>query len=303
MRRIIVVVGVLCIVSIAYAAGPGTSTAQFLKLGIGARATAMGEAASSTVSGADAIYWNTAGLGATTNYDVAFTHVEWIDDLRYEYVSGAVPIGRFGVMGIAYGQLTMGELEGRNEFGEPTGNFTAGDKVISLGYGIGLFNLIRVGAAVKYISSQIEDEKASAYAGDFGLMVTPIKGLTGGFAIYNVGSDMTFINEPDPLPLGYRGGASYEWPIAEKHNLIFSGDAVKFNDFEDVRGGVGAEYTLLNMISGRVGYKINYDTDKYSGGAGFKYRFADRIGMRFDYSYNTMEDFGAAHRVSLGVSL
>ena len=40
----------------------GITTAQFLKIGVGARASAMGEAFTAVANDASALYWNPAGL-------------------------------------------------------------------------------------------------------------------------------------------------------------------------------------------------------------------------------------------------
>ena len=40
----------------------GISTAQFLKIGVGARASAMGEAFIAVSNDASALYWNAAGI-------------------------------------------------------------------------------------------------------------------------------------------------------------------------------------------------------------------------------------------------
>ena len=42
----------------------GISTAQFLKIGVGSRATAMGESFVAIANDASALYWNPAGLSS-----------------------------------------------------------------------------------------------------------------------------------------------------------------------------------------------------------------------------------------------
>ena len=52
----------------------GTTTAQFLKLGVGARAIGMGEAYSAIADDPTAIYWNPAGLAAVSEHSVSLMH-------------------------------------------------------------------------------------------------------------------------------------------------------------------------------------------------------------------------------------
>jgi hypothetical protein len=269
----------------------------------------MGEAYCALASGADAAFWNPAGLATTDGYEVSFTHNEWIDDIRYEYAAAAVPVFGYGTVALSYGQLTMGELEGYDRFGNPTQNFTAGDKQIGVSYGIGLFNMLQVGAGFKYIMSNIENENATAYAGDFGVIFRPpmLPQLSIGAAGYNFGTEMVFIEQGDPLPRGARFGFGYEQPLGEIHNVVVSLDGVKYNDWDNYRANIGGEYTLLDMISGRVGYKIEFsdgeeeNPDGFTLGGGFKHSVAG-IKLRFDYAFAEMDKFDATHRVSLGIN-
>ncbi len=306
--KYIVAVGLIITSSVSFAS-TGAATAQFLKIGVGARAIGMGEAYVALAEGADASYWNPAGLAATEGYDISFTHNEWIDDIRYEYVAAAVPVFGYGTVAVSYGQLTMGELEGYDRFGNPTQNFTAGDKAIGVSYGIGLFDMIQVGAGFKYVMSNIENEDATAYAGDFGVIFRPpmLQQLSVGAAGYNFGTEMVFIEQGDPLPRGVRVGAAYEQPLGDIHGIVFSLDGAKYNDWDNYRANVGGEYTLLDMISGRAGYKIEFhdgeeeNPDGFTLGGGFKHGIGG-IKLRFDYAFAEMDKFDATHRVSFGIN-
>lgn len=90
---------------------------EFLSIGVGARAQAMGGAQVSFVSDASSGFWNPAGLtglgrGAKTDLDLAAMHAEWFGGIgKYDYVGAALPLPgqerylgltfiRFGVDGI-----------------------------------------------------------------------------------------------------------------------------------------------------------------------------------------------------------
>lgn len=306
--KYVVIVSLVVASSVSFAA-TGAATAQFLKIGVGARAIGMGEAYCALASGANATFWNPAGLATADGYEVSFTHNEWIDDIRYEYVAAAVPVFGYGTIALSYGQLTMGELEGYDRFGNPTQNFTAGDRLVGVSYGIGLFDMLQVGAGFKYIMSNIENEDATAYAGDFGVIFHPpmLPQLSIGAAGYNFGTEMVFIEQGDPLPRGARFGFGYEQPLGGIHNVVVSLDGVKYNDWDNYRANIGGEYTLLDMISGRAGYKIEFtdgeeeNPDGFTLGGGFKHSLGGVI-MRFDYAFAEMDKFDATHRVSLGIN-
>ena len=52
----------------------GSTTAQFLKLGIGAKSAGMGNAVTSVNNGTDAIYWNPANLSYIDKKELSFSH-------------------------------------------------------------------------------------------------------------------------------------------------------------------------------------------------------------------------------------
>ena len=60
----------------------GTSSLQFLKVMPTARATAMGDAYVSLASGADAVYWNAAGLTTLESHTLTSSVVLWLFDTK-----------------------------------------------------------------------------------------------------------------------------------------------------------------------------------------------------------------------------
>src|SRR5437867_5528229 len=72
----------------------GTSSATFLKIGVGARATGLGEAFVAVANDPSAVYWNPAGLASVLHQEVLFSHVSWPADVSYEHVAWVVPSRR-----------------------------------------------------------------------------------------------------------------------------------------------------------------------------------------------------------------
>ncbi len=304
MKRLIpYLVAALATACVAGAADAGSSAAAFLKIGVGARAVGMGEAQAAAAEGPEALYWNPAGLAVNSRRAVSFTHNEWLEDVRYEYLGLSYPLFNLGTIGFSAGRVGMGKLTGRDEEGNYTGEFGASDMVLSLGYARRLFNFLAVGAAAEYISSKIEDESASAFAGSVGAVgELPLPGLAVGVSASNIGGEMKFIDKGDPLPLALRGGVAYLLPFGGENNeLMVAVDAVKFNDRDDVMVNTGVEYWFMKTIAARAGYKGNYDEDGLTGGLGFKYSPTANLGLLADYAYADMGLFGATHRISLGM--
>src|SRR5271170_5287471 len=98
MRRIALLVAGLALTAPGFAAdfttgAKGTTTADFLELGVGARADAMGEAYSAVADGADALYWNPGGLARVQDHDVTLKHAPYIDSSYYDSIEYAQKVG------------------------------------------------------------------------------------------------------------------------------------------------------------------------------------------------------------------
>ncbi|MFC1501620.1 hypothetical protein ACFL58_04145, partial [Elusimicrobiota bacterium] len=78
----------------------------------------------------------------------------------------------------------------------------------------GMINYVNVGVNIKYISSNIDDVTATAFAADIGAQKTYVDArIQVGAAVQNLGSEVKFNFEGDPLPLNFRLGAKYALPI------------------------------------------------------------------------------------------
>ena len=304
MKRLLASVITLAVAAgVAGAAEEGSSAAAFLKIGVGARAAGMGEAQVAVAEGPDALYWNPAGLAAYDRGAVSFSHNEWLEDVRYEYLGLSYPLLNVGTFAFTAGRVSMGEIEGRNEQGDPTGTFSASDMVLSFGYARRLWGILSVGAGAEYVTEKIENESAAAFAGTAGAMVdTTLPGLAAGVSASNVGGELKFIEVGDPLPLVVRGGLAYLLPFGgDTNELTVAADMVKFNDSDDVKFNGGVEYWFMGTVAARAGYKANYDLDGITGGLGFKYAPTAKVGLAADYAYADMGVFGATHRISVGM--
>jgi len=271
----------------------------FLKIGVGARATAMGSAQAAVAADATSLYWNPAGLALVDGWDFHVSHNEWFQDIRQEYVGVARRWGNHG-FGAAFSGLYMSELERRDDVGNFLGHFGFYDVAATAGWGMSVKPGVFVGASGKFLLEQIDDETASGYAFDVaGRYDTPVAGLSLGAGVYNVGPDMKFVDEEFAIPMTVRGGAAYAFPLEQwQSSVLVAADVVSYKG-EDVKVHAGAEYTYREMVSVAAGYKSGYDVEGLSAGAGFR-----RGALSLNYAYSMIDsDLGDAHRVSLSYRL
>ncbi len=311
----------------------GTTAAQFLKISQGARATSMGSAFVAVADDPSTIYWNAAGLARLENNGVLFDHTQWIADVKYNFLAGALNLGDFGTLGVSFITSSIEEMN-VTTVDNPGGTgetFSASDIAFSLAWAINLTDNFSIGFNPKIISQSIWKMSATAFAVDMGVLYnTPFNGITLGMSISNFGSKMEMQgqssvilvdlddesggnNDKIPanlqldawdLPLGFKVGVSYAPEISDNHKLIMAVEASHPNDnYESVN--IGGEYTFNNMFSVRGGYKslfLDNAEESFSLGAGFQQNLVGNINIRFDYSYTDFGRLSDIQKFTLGIN-
>ena len=283
-----------------YAGSVGTTGAQFLKLGVGARPIGMGGCFVGIADDVNAIAWNPAGLNYLVEREISFMHGVWFEDIYFDYLAYASLNKVFGGrVGGAIKYLSMSKIEKIDSMGIKLGeSFQPYDLAVILSYARKIMD-IPLGINLKFIRSRIDDIEANAFAFDLGGIYKLVKEkLSIGIVIENIGTKMKFENEADPLPLNMKMGGTYRLI----KDLIVGMD-VNIPCDNCINGHLGIEYVYKEIkkvqIAGRVGYKTNTidDIDLLSGlSAGFGFRWQ---GYGIDYAWVPYGDLGNTHRVSL----
>jgi hypothetical protein len=85
----------------AFAAGGGSSGAEFLRVAMGARPAGLGESFTGLADDVTAVAWNPAGLGQLEGAQFSAMHLAWFSDISYEYLAGCYPIGGLGSIAVS----------------------------------------------------------------------------------------------------------------------------------------------------------------------------------------------------------
>lgn len=278
--------------SVAYAGdGAGSSAMEFLKIGVSARSAATGGAFSALSDGPMSAYYNPAGLSRADNIQIAGMHAEWFQDLRYEYIGLALPVGRAGGLGLSFSYLNFGNIEGYSETNVPTGNISAYDMAMTLSYGHQITGGLSMGIGVKGIGEKLDNVDAFGFAGDVGLQYS-YGNYLGGLSLMNIGPDIKYETSSSPLPTTVNTGISY-FPFGSNLALM-AGAAVPFSG--DVSFKAGFEYTYQNLMVLRSGYDSQNSIDDNTGlsfGGGL-----NLTSHSLDYAYNVNSLMGGTHQIS-----
>lgn len=294
----------------AFGAGKGEAGGQFLRVGVGARAPAMGGAFSPVADDATAIYWNPAGLAQLEKREVSLSYNMYFEDTAAQFVGYAHPTEDRGTMGGAIRMLSVGDIERRTaaagDADNPDlGTFNTQDMALSFGWanhrGL-LSGRLNYGVAIKYISSDLETESARTAALDMGLIHNVNggeEGLALSLAVLNLGGELKFKDEGDPLPLNIKPGLAWKKDLDRFGKLTTALDADMLVNDGIMYIQPGFEWWAHESFALRAGYQIGRDEDAGSGfGAGIGLNI---VNLGIDYAFVPYGELGDTHRVSLGL--
>jgi len=314
----------------------GTAAAQFLKIGVGARAMGMGETFVAIANDATTHYWNPAGLASLRTMSLAVSHSIWFADIYHEYVGFSVPFGYSNVIGISAIALNTNEQEVTTVH-QPDGAgiyYDVSDIAVGLSFARALTDRFSTGVTVKYIQQNAYNETANSLAIDIGTYLrTGYHGLTIAMCMSNFGGkmqlqgrDLIALTDIDKtiagnyntdtrlktdswsLPLNFRvgvamdfiGGADSFFPI-HNNRLTVAIDGNHPNDNNE-RVNFGGEYAWQETIFARAGYSYKLNSNEDERRDAKKWSFGG--GLKFDIGRQSMSmdfamvDFGDLGKVS-----
>lgn len=298
--RILYLIGLLILAAPLRAA----EGAAFLKLGTGARASALGGAYTALGDDAASIGWNPAGLARLEKREATASHAEMPERTRFDFAAYAHPTAK-GTFAASLLYLSHGSFEGRDATGRPTGKVTASDSALAGAYA-GKSTIADYGVSVKFITSHIAEAQAQTVALDMGLkrQVAVLKGgkIFAAAAIrnLNIGPGLKYSGERAELPLQLAAGGAW---VHDRGALSF--DLLDGPNGSGVDASFGGEIRVIKSFALRAGYGT---AGLIAGGSGFDAMRGLSFGLGlknerviFDYSVTPAGDLGQAHRFGIGL--
>ncbi|MBI1799345.1 MAG: PorV/PorQ family protein [Candidatus Eisenbacteria bacterium] len=295
----------------------GTSSGTFLKIGVGARAAALGDAFVAVANDPSAIFWNPAGLASEQRQELQLSHVDWPADVRYEHLACVLPVKRIGgSVGFQFGVLgtRIDETTESKPYG--TGNsFVYSDAVAGVAYARRWTDKLLIGAGLKWVHEDLGTDvggpSTSAWLVDLGSIyylgygsVRIATSLTsfgaqlkpsGTYVSPYTGEQRSY-DGFDP-PTVFRYGLAFEPVENPQQRLTVSIEANQPADNAQ-QLKTGLEWTWQRRLALRGGYNFNADALKYAAGAGL-YFSVGQTHASLDYAYTGAASLGAVNRLSL----
>ena len=306
----------------------GQTGLKFLSVGVGARAAGMGEAFTIVGDGANALFYNPAGVAQmNSHFDFTVSVTDWISDVSYNAIGFVLNGGNWGNFGISiispdYGIIGGTQVAPTEAGYKETGLLDVGAFAGGLSYARQITNKFRIGGQIKYASqhlgsnlipmivggemagTELKDNKVSGLAYDLGTIFYPkfsgIESFGFGMSIRNFSPQFKYAETAFQLPLTFTIGFAMDiLDLYGKHPdqfLLVEIDALHPRDYSE-RLHLGAEYSYKDMMTVRTGYKFNYDEEGLTFGVGFNFG-----GLKLDYAYGDFGVFNVMNRISLGMA-
>lgn len=304
----------------------GTTSANFLKIGAGARALGMGGAYAGVSDDIYSAYWNPAGIvNMPGSGGATFNHADWLADISYDYAAAAMHLGDLGSMFFTLTSLGVPEDKVRTvAYPEGDGRYWDASMLsLGVGYARRLTDKFSIGFHFKYIHESIWNTQSSGVALDIGTYyVTPFNDMVIGASISNFGTkmqldgrDILFNYDPDgdpsngpgnilsktdmgtfDLPLTFRLGLAMVVYRDRYFKVTAALDATHPNDNTEYLNS-GLEVGYDNMFFIRGGYKSIFLRDseqEFTFGGGVRYPVTDQLSLELNYG---LADYGRLKNV------
>ncbi len=291
----------------------GISTAQFLKIGVGGRASAIGDAFVAMANDASALYWNPAGLVQFDDNQILFSHNQWVVDINHDFLGAVYHLDQTNAFGVALTSLSMKDMPVTTEFA-PFGTgeyFGYSDVAVAVTYSRRMTDKFSFGGTVRYIEETLDKLKMRGVMIDLGTYYWTGLG-TSRFAVTvsNFGNQIAPDGEVVLVgkrsksdwqsfspPTIFRIGFAIE-PYQDDINKVTTSIQLNHPNDNSENVSTGVEYSWKNIVFIRGGYKFNVDEQNYSFGAGVNLPI-EIANFTLDYAYSNFTRLGSAHRFSI----
>jgi hypothetical protein len=266
----------------------GSTSAEFLSLGAGARGAALGGAFAAVANDVEALYWNPAGVAMMERPGFTIGTYSYIADTRYSWAGLAFPMsGGQRAIGIHAGTFGFSDqpvytIENPEGDGQ---TYSVNETYVGLTYSQNFSDRFSAGMTGKFISDKLGQTSGTGFALDFGTNFHALVGarpIRASFVIQNLGSTIQHdgsgldaaTNRTPPLgqsdlpqegqparlrtkdfglPVTFRVGVAFDFLNTSSSRLTALGEFSQPNNSNAGAGG-GLEWALTDI--GSSGFSV-----------------------------------------------
>ncbi|MEW6556359.1 MAG: PorV/PorQ family protein [Elusimicrobiota bacterium] len=283
-----------CLYSAIFTYTNGTTSGQFLNIPVAARASSLAEAYTGYAKDAGIIEYNPAGVGNIYNNEIYLSYLAYFEQTSVQSLTFVKPLKKY-VVGLNGKYLNSKDTE-RDIYGNDKGSFDIIDWSVLLSGAYKITNEFSVGLGVRNIAEKLNDKSADGFAVNIGIFIAqPKQRISLGAAVVNIGNNIKFDKENDPLTLTLKLGGS--WGFSHRATLLV--EVIQPND-SGLKQRLAVEYHLTEPLWLRFGWKINQR--KFADYTGFTSGFGLRINRFYlDYAFVPHSDLGVSHYITTGL--
>ena len=303
----------------------GTSMANFLKVGVGARASGMGDAFVALANDVSSLYWNPGAFVQANKTEFLFSNTNWLVDTKFRWFGFMYNLDGQNAFGVSLTQLDYGEEE-VTTVAQPEGTgerWSAQDLAVAASYSRRFTDRFSLGGSAKFINQRVFNEVATGVTFDLGLLfITEFNNIRLGMAMSNFGGDLQLegndllVQVPGsnnssrlktdawPTPLFFRVGIAMDVLRTNDVSITGSADWLRPND-NAASVNLGGEIGWRDLVFVRGGYKsigLESSEEGLSLGAGIKYSAANVGSLQIDYAFNKFGIFDNLNTIGVSIA-
>jgi len=276
-----------------------------LRIGVGARAIALGNTGVAVPVDAFSVYYNPAALASSEKRLVALSYGFLSLDRRQGFISFSMRVPPAAGLSIGWIENGIGNIKSYNSIGEATGDIHYSNNTVLLAFGRKLFSHLLMGATIKIMFENINDGTSQfdynsrGVGFDFGWQYDIRENFIVGYQICDINSKLK-ANTEKIFELG--GTTIDRFPLIQKAGIFYRGPLPWLrimNDLEwsnkgDIRNHLGIEAVHGKNLALRLG--MNSTHLVFGAGMDFKIGRHDSL---LDYAFvPSVIDEGSSHLFS-----
>jgi hypothetical protein len=289
----------------------------FLLLPVGARSTALGQAASADGGSTEALYWNPAGLAGMQHGEAAVHHYNAFFG-NGDAIALAVPVTTIGTFGFGAYIVNYGEFDVTPPgVPIPIGTLSSRNVALSAGFATDI-GAVAAGITYKLVQFRVDCSGdctnvpaavGTTHAVDIGVQAMPfVAPVVLAVSVRNLGFPLQVNNQAQADPLPTRLVFGVKWPVVRPVAGTDALDLVVLADLETgVRGGVepapllGLESGVREVVRLRFGYAF-LDAEAKGPSLGLGVRVG-RLGVDLARTFYATDAVGEKEPVHISVRL